>query len=61
MCSLFNVAIDASLLVEPIILCLPAFARVSEANVEVPNDLGDQFIDLGHGNLRTARQHTYTS
>ena len=45
-CSLLNIDVDACLLVEPIVIRLPLLAWVHEADVEVPDDLGDQLIDL---------------
>lgn len=45
-CPLLNIDVDACLLVEPIVLRLPLLAWIHEVDVEVPDDLRDQLIDL---------------
>ena len=42
----FDRDVDVGLLVKPIIMRLPCLARLREADVEEPEDLRDQFIDL---------------
>lgn len=49
----FNVDVDVGLFVEPIVARLPLPARVREADVEDPDDLRDQLIDLAQRDLRT--------
>lgn len=44
--------VDVGLLVKPIIVRLPPLARVREADVEDPDDLRDQLIDLAQRDLR---------
>lgn len=48
----FDVDVDAGLLVEPIIMGLPLLAWVHEADVEEPDDLRDQLVDLTQRDLR---------
>lgn len=43
---------NVSLLVKPIVVRLPPFARVREADVEEPDNLRDQLIDLAQRDLR---------
>lgn len=47
-----DVDVDAGLFVEPIIMRLPLLARVHKADVEEPDDLRDQLVDLTQRDLR---------
>lgn len=45
-CPFFKININANLLVEPEIHCLQLLARIGEAEVEEPQSMRNQFINL---------------
>lgn len=46
LCPFFDADVNVGLLVEPIVVCLPLLTGLRKADVEDPNDLRDQLIDL---------------
>ncbi len=48
---------DVDLLVEPIVVRLPSLTRVRKADMEDPNNLRDQLIDLAQRDLRNVSLH----
>lgn len=50
-CSFFDVDVDVSLLVEPVIVRRPLLVRACKADMKKSNDLRNQLIDLAQGDL----------
>jgi hypothetical protein len=47
---------NASLLIEPKVVSFPLFRRVSKLDLEVPEELWDEFVHLSQGDLKVVSQ-----